>query len=1779
MTFFSDLSKTFRAGVLLGVALALAVSLFAVPSASADYEQAPEHFGHGGEAEQLYSATGIAVNESGAGLPPGEVGSFYVTGLNGRVLRFAPGGEGEEPQFKEAWGWKTIESGPDLPAAEYAVTVSATSGTYTVRLAGTAEGEGTTTEGSNTVTGVSTSFGAFHVGDTIVSGGGAFPTGTKVTAVGAGTLELDAVAKAGKNGSRLINANETTAPIQATATAGEVQAALEALPGPGAGALAVSGGPGDTEGTNPYEILYEGPYTGVRGPPRLSATDIDLAGGVPSAAVAVVRIVDPNEGRYERCRPFAGDVCIPPPESGVASGGEETGHFEFPEAAVDQATGNVYVLNTRSVRRGHHLVEVFTATGAPVGEGFGDAAGSAASESIAEEPAKLHEMETYETTIAVNEAGTVYLNDKDYTGITDAQSRVMSFEPEAPGDYEHYVYAGATHDIRQEKTNWFNRIALVGTNRIVAAGKEQIREYALAEGGGAQSSEPLCTYLVPSGFLKAMTANPITGEVFYFADNPDRKLHRLGPCDPETGEFEEIQEPIGPSPETESLFALAVNPTLAWGGGRPAGVLYAADAEGHGPGEKGIGDVFIPAELTEPEVLGESVAHTSATASTLQAKIDPRGQSTRYRFEYLTQAAYEANEPDERQSLTVKATGGLFGLGFEGRALGGAFRADLAEGSATAEGLATALGTADLKAAAGTATLSGAVGKGAVIAGSKTVTLAATTEGAFAAGQTIEGAGIPAGATIASVSGSELTLSVNATESGAGVSLHAGTDTLSSLATSEGSFEAGMEVSGSGIPAGTTVASVSGATLTLSKPVTKPGTAVPITAGFPTLGNLAVSEGGFEAGMPISGEGIPAGTKIEAVHAASLELSKAPTKPGTAVAISSSGPLPLAVGESVEGPGIAPGTTIAATQAGKLTLSAPAEATEAGAQLRAGLPFDASASELQSALEGLATIGEGDVTVSGGPGDEAGSSPYEVTFSGQLTNQDLPELSADSAGLSGGAAEATLATAHDGGGGFAGAASTPGEEGTLGSGEAATVAAAATGLAPDTAYRFRVVASGQCGGACEVKGAAAALRTYPLFGAPPPDARAYELVSPAEKHGGEAFPADPGQNSCPSAECKPPGSTIVSVFPMQSSPSGDALAYMGYPFSPTQGAAVYNSYLARRTAAGWQSAFLSPALLATSGGENLAVGAAGLGGGLIYQPGSFPRLAPSAPAGYSNLYLQDTAGPASLAPLVGAAPPNRSAGAFALDYAGHSPDFSAHFFAANDALSGETPYAPAAPDPGSSGRELYEWRAGQLYLVNVLPGNAAVAGEAAFASSSPDAHAVSANGRRVFWHAGPDVYLREDGQITRHLAHEGSFLSASANGLEVLFEDGCLYSLLSEACTDLSQGEGGFQGIAGASEDLSRIYFADTAALPGSGENERGLSAQAGQPNLYLYEAGAPTRFIATLLPDDGATGTTGLGDWAAAPSQRGAQASPAGRYLAFASRAQLSGYDSTGPCERSNEGGWKDSSCAQVFLYDSASGQLTCPSCNPSGEAPLGESTLRRIKAERSWQAQPRYLTDSGRLFFDSQDRLSARDTNGRVEDVYEYEPNGLGSCARAGGCVALISPGTGAVDSNFLALDSSGANVFFTSRQRLVPADKDELIDVYDAREGGGFAAENEAAPGPCAGEACQGPQGTAPAQPQPGSSSYTGPGNPKQSQAKNCSKPAKQAQSLSKRAKQLRRNAKKVARHNPKKAARMRGKANNLAKQAKRKSNQAKSCRGGSSASRVTKRAHRQHRRARR
>jgi hypothetical protein len=211
-----------------------------------------------------------------------------------------------------------------------------------------------------------------------------------------------------------------------------------------------------------------------------------------------------------------------------------------------------------------------------------------------------------------------------------------------------------------------------------------------------------------------------------------------------------------------------------------------------------------------------------------------------------------------------------------------------------------------------------------------------------------------------------------------------------------------------------------------------------------------------------------------------------------------------------------------------------------------------------------------------------------------------------------------------------------------------------------------------------------------------------------------------------------------------------------------------------------------------------------------------------------------------------------------------------------------------------------------------------------------------------------------------------------------------------------------------------------------------------------------------------------------------------------------LTGYDNTAATGKEctkGEGG--PTSCLEVFEYDALSGELVCASCNPSGLRPLGQSNLSLMRVvPTAFFPQPENLTAAGRLFFESQDALSPKDTNGHIQDVYEWEPEGIGSCERAGGCLFLISSGHSTGDSMFMNATPSGEDAFFITRERLVPEDLDEMLDLYDARVGGGFEVPETA---PCEGEGCRGPASEPPPQPGAGSQSFNGPGNEKQAKQK--------------------------------------------------------------------------------
>lgn len=185
----------------------------------------------------------------------------------------------------------------------------------------------------------------------------------------------------------------------------------------------------------------------------------------------------------------------------------------------------------------------------------------------------------------------------------------------------------------------------------------------------------------------------------------------------------------------------------------------------------------------------------------------------------------------------------------------------------------------------------------------------------------------------------------------------------------------------------------------------------------------------------------------------------------------------------------------------------------------------------------------------------------------------------------------------------------------------------------------------------------------------------------------------------------------------------------------------------------------------------------------------------------------------------------------------------------------------------------------------------------------------------------------------------------------------------------------------------------------------------------------------------------------------------PSGRYLAFGSVASLTGYDN-----RDGRTGRPDE---EMFVYDADTQRLACASCDPTGAKPVGSASIPGGTSVGTLRATylPRNLSEEGRLFFDSNDALVPHDTDG-TQDVYEWEPSGVGSCETAAGCLGLISGGTGANPSSFIDASTSGDDVFFITSDRLVQQDFDDSYDMYDAHVCGASATciATPAEQGPC-------------------------------------------------------------------------------------------------------------------
>ena len=256
-------------------------------------------------------------------------------------------------------------------------------------------------------------------------------------------------------------------------------------------------------------------------------------------------------------------------------------------------------------------------------------------------------------------------------------------------------------------------------------------------------------------------------------------------------------------------------------------------------------------------------------------------------------------------------------------------------------------------------------------------------------------------------------------------------------------------------------------------------------------------------------------------------------------------------------------------------------------------------------------------------------------------------------------------------------------------------------------------------------------------------------------------------------------------------------------------------------------------------------------------------------------------------------------------------------------------------------------------------------------------------------------------------------------------------------------------GVLGASKDGSSVYFVANGALTAGairGDCVGRVESLAGRKcNLYVRRHDGnewtPPKLIAVLSNEDSP-------DWGGSHGGPGelrfvtSRVSPSGRWLAFMSRESLTGYDnedvtSKAPGERMDE---------EVFLYDvgrrtnsSAPRATRAASGRPACSIPADERRRRRRRhraADRprrdlerrrtgrrplaggnvpGWTSaalatavyQSRYLSDSGRLFFNSPDPLVPAASSAKSKST-STSRHGVGSCASDGGCLGLISSGT---------------------------------------------------------------------------------------------------------------------------------------------------------------------------
>jgi len=697
--------------------------------------------------------------------------------------------------------------------------------------------------------------------------------------------------------------------------------------------------------------------------------------------------------------------------------------------------------------------------------------------------------------------------------------------------------------------------------------------------------------------------------------------------------------------------------------------------------------------------------------------------------------------------------------------------------------------------------------------------------------------------------------------------------------------------------------------------------------------------------------------------------------------------------------------------------------------------------------------------------------------------------------------------------------------------------------------------------------------------------RQYELVSPADKGGGEIM-SDSSRS--------------------RAAGDGNAVGFASLGgFADVRGAAIAVEYLAqRRPELGhWVTHALTPTLPNVSLSARLALGdtnfegdfSADFGAGILVSVGrvlgvSGDEMVRDVP----NLYRRDdlrTAGPgryelmsacpaceASNTPL----PPASGLPAILMNYlprpAGASSDLEHVAFESLQVLTSDTPaqsplcgqdnfFFGTPPSPFFCAPHLYEWDHGQLRLAGILPDGRAA--DASFAGTRAGAftytpHVVSdgrdGHSRIIFTQptdgAGhtlsqldpSDIFgqifllLGQTGNLFMREDHAQTVQLNASERTDCATQDPCTGTPAPDTFAPAQYLE--------ASSDGTRIFFSTSQALTND--------AQPGANKLYMYDAAkpasAPDNLTLMSSPSRSVSSMVGVGrdghyvyyiiggrftawhdgvthDIGDVPlTLETEQRTDGGAYNVTPRQSRVSpdGRYLLFTSDRPPVAGGYDHGacqvffgCREVYVYRADSNTVVCASCNPSRAA----ATVDAIVSADAFTG--------GAAFTSYQNRAVTDD--GKVffstaEALLPEDTNGKSDAYEFDadtGALSLISTGKSPGDSFFLDASASGRDVFFTTRERLVGWDRDDAYDLYDARTGGGLP-EPPPTPPACSGGTCQGSLATPPSASAPASAGFHGAGNARSALTRRAHKRACRRGFVKRKVRGKRRCVKRRARH---------------------------------------------------